>query len=88
MGASRISCPQPMTSRPSTVAPILVVLAIVVVIALPMLYVLSVGPLAWLYWHDYIGGETFITFAAPAIRAAEYAGVSGWLNWYVTLWER
>lgn len=53
-----------MTSRPSTAAPILAMLAIALV-TLPVLYVLSMGPIAWLYWHGYVSEELIDPYGYP-----------------------
>ena len=56
--------------RASAAAPILAVFAIVLAL-LPMLYVLSVGPAAWLISEDYISNDSAEVFYAPIIAVVE-----------------
>ena len=56
--------------RGSAAPPILAVFAIVLAV-LPILYVLSVGPAAWLISEDYISNDSAELFYAPIIAVAE-----------------
>lgn len=74
------------TSRPSTAAPILAVLAIVLV-TLPILYVLSIGPATWLFLRGYLDDATLETIYTPLWRANDAMGTHEWLGWYLFFWQ-
>jgi hypothetical protein len=70
--------------------PVVATLAIVVIVA-PFLYVLSIGPAAWLVNTGRLNddeGSVVVRFYTPLILAAESCQrVDDSLQWYVTLWE-
>jgi hypothetical protein len=77
-----------MTSRPSTAAPILAVLA--VVLGMPVLYMLSTGPAFWLWWNGWLTREYYDAYARPAFAVVERSGgIQGRLayNKYVSWWS-
>ena len=52
----------------------------IVLILLPMLYVLSSGPLAWCLDHGYVSGNSFRVFYYPLVC------LSGWSPALESLW--
>ena len=77
-----------MTSRPSTAAPILAVLAVGFLL-LPAIYVLGLGPTAWLVQNGYISDDSARTLYWP-LQALADSDRLPWLNSilldYVLLW--
>ena len=71
-----------MTSRPSTAAPILAALAIVLVLLLA-LYVFSIGPA---YASQHISADTFHSRYDPVINGAHAIGLSDLVVWYCDTW--
>jgi hypothetical protein len=55
--------------------------------ALPMFYVLSLGPAVWLADRGYLPTEPLQVVYAPLIWLHEHTPLSGPLDWYVELWE-
>ena len=58
---------------------------IALLLAMPVLYVLGVGPARWAWECDYISDEVFDVFR-PAITVAEFYGLTDWLYWYIRFW--
>lgn len=58
-----------------------------VLMMLPILYVLSLGPAAWLFNRSYISIDFFLTAYHPIFWVAEKVG---WVNkaveWYAGFW--
>ena len=73
-----------MTSRPSTAAPILAVLAVMLVML--TLYFLSVGPGIWLVANGFLEWETFDAIYWPIAEAADRTNTIPWLGWYTQFW--
>lgn len=71
-------------------AALVLVLAVVVVL-LPLLYVLSIGPAAWLVNTGRLNGDEgspTYRFYSPIIWAADnYEPIEQALGWYFSLWE-
>ena len=62
------------------------VVVILVLIALPILYVLSLGPAVWLMEHNYLDRETARHIYYPLIFAAESIPlVRSVMQWYMEL---
>jgi hypothetical protein len=63
------------------------VLGLGLVLALPVLYVLSVGPALWLVAHEWID-ETCVAAYAPLDWASEHSTIAhDWLNSYLLWWK-
>jgi hypothetical protein len=72
-----------MTSRPSTAAPILAVLAIVV---MPFAYIAGIGPVLWFAESGYISPEVSQAYCAPAaFVAVRNKTCLSWLHAYARL---
>jgi hypothetical protein len=60
-----------------------VVVAVLVTILLPVVYLLSIGPAVWLIQHEYLARETARAIYYPLVFAAEH---NSWFNaalqWY------
>lgn len=72
--------------------PVAPLVAVVVVVLLPFLYVLSIGPCGWLLAHGYImeDSATFRLLQAvydPLYWTAERLGLGGALDWYSQQWR-
>ena len=61
--------------------------AIVAFLALPALYVLSVGPAWWLVNCGRLDFRTFTACYDPLVQVADALGLIGWLGWYTELWR-
>ena len=61
------------------------VVTAVLVLLLPVLYCLSVGPAWWAMMQGYLSEEAVSRMYSPLWNAADFCGLAGWLNWYVTL---
>jgi hypothetical protein len=62
---------------------------IVTLLLLPVLYVLSIGPAAWLIEHGYLSDEAARWFYSPLVALAERSEfLSVWLMRYVELFEK
>ena len=61
----------------------------IVLVLLPVLYVLSSGPLAWCLDHDYVSGNSFRVFYYPLICLSGYSPTfeAAW-GWYFTFWTQ
>ena len=64
------------------------VVAAVVVVALPVLYVLSIGPVAWLQQHGFDSGNQFLgRHYAPIHYLADHCEVfRDFMRWWISLW--
>jgi hypothetical protein len=60
-----------MTSSRSSAAPVVAVAFVVLLLVLPALYVLSIGPAVWLVNHGYVDENIAETFYFPLLAAAE-----------------
>jgi hypothetical protein len=59
----------------------------VIVIAMPFLYVLSIGP-AEAYFQNGSAPEWVVSFYSPLAWAAnQSAACKEWLLWYINLWK-
>jgi hypothetical protein len=64
-------------------------LALVIVLALLVLYALSIGPALWLAFNGYLGYQTFDVVYWPLISIAHvFPAIKDALDWYCPLWER
>ena len=72
--------------------PVLVAVVIVVLV-LPVLYVLSIGPVQWLMGNGYIGEQSRLAIALgffywPIIAMHESGEPIRWaIDWYLAFWE-
>ena len=67
------------------------IVALLVAVLLPVWYVLTLGPVVWLYTHGYFpypgrGRELVQVYAAPLLAIPE--PVSSWVEAYLDLWRR
>jgi hypothetical protein len=66
--------------------------AAIVVVFVPMLYGLSMGPMLWLSTHDYLPGPVrqFLSrFYEPLWIVASYVPLlKQFLHWYISFWDR
>ena len=66
--------------------PVVIILVVCVVVLLPFLYVLSIGPAYWLFANGYVSGEAFMDIYAPLgflQQKSEWLRVI--IKWYVSL---
>jgi hypothetical protein len=70
--------------------PALAAVLCVVVLLLPVLYVLSAGPVAWLVHHGFIDGKVGVAFQAiyfPFVFACEHSkAFNAFAGWYLSWW--
>jgi hypothetical protein len=59
---------------------------LVVVLFLPILYVLSIGPAAWLHDRGYLSNEVGIVYTPLGLLAEHCEPARQTLVWYVRLW--
>ncbi|WP_425616746.1 hypothetical protein NA78x_000400 [Anatilimnocola sp. NA78] len=79
-----MSKPQESNSRPAVVAAILIGLILLV----PLLYVLSIGPVGCLANHGYIDLETARAFYWPIIKAHDaFPSLQPLIQGYIALFE-
>ena len=58
------------------------------VLLVPSLYVLSIGPAVWLMANEYISEQPALRFYDPLEEFARSFPVAGeWIRWYVSLWR-
>jgi hypothetical protein len=66
-------------------APIVVSATLLFTLALPVLYILSVGPASWLVEHGYLDRESAIAFYSPIRYAVQHSStVQAAMNWYLS----
>jgi len=64
----------------------LTVAIIAAVVLVPIAYLLSIGPAAWLLGHDYIPEDVFITYLEPASFLARHCRpFHQAIEWYASL---
>ena len=65
------------------------VIVLCVMIGLPVVYLLSVGPMEWLYLHGYIAHESVVwNLYTPVMWLRDNSETaSRVLDWYVLLWH-
>jgi hypothetical protein len=63
-----------------------VFVALTALLLLPVLYILSIGPAAWLMQNGYLSLSAFDTCYTPAAIAADIFDLRTWLGWYASLW--
>lgn len=71
-----------MTSRPATTAPILAVVAALVL--LPTLYILSIGPA---HASPFVSPEAFRVVYYPVLTISARAELDNWLVSYLEWWD-
>jgi len=72
-------------SRKKSAGPV-VAAVLMVLLLFPLLYVLSIGPAAWLVEREVVSGEKAELFYCPILAAAQYSpGVQPVLEWYIEL---
>lgn len=56
--------------------------------ALPLMYLLSVGPLDWLYWHGHVNKKAVWIYCAPERWLGRHSPVAkDIIHSYVELWH-
>lgn len=71
-----------MDERRRSAAP--VVAAVLIALAVPILYVLSVGPASWLIEHQYLSRDQAVIFYYPVIYVVENNdSIKRVMVWYV-----
>ena len=64
-----------------------IALGVVAVLGLPVLYVLSVGPFAWLVNRGYVPEFLTVIYVPLGLLAESSDGFRQAADWYVALWE-
>lgn len=59
-------------------------IVMLLLLALPGLYCLSVGPVSCLWFHGYIGDETYFAIYRPLTYRGETSAAI--VRWYIDLW--
>ena len=57
-------------------------------IALPALYVASIGPATWAFMRGHLQYNTYETIYDPVFNTAGYLRLGGWLTLYIDCWHK
>jgi hypothetical protein len=76
--------------KESSGGPLAIALAVLVLLGLPVLYFLSIGPIVWLASHEYLSDNT-VQWLSAAYWALESLADSsdvfrGIAEWYISFW--
>jgi len=70
---------------------IVLALALVVLLGLPVLYVLSIGPVAWLANREYLSEWALeilsVVYLPLQFLADSSEWAEQWAQWYISFWE-
>lgn len=73
-----------MMQRPSNKSAAII---LALVLLLPVVYVLSTGPVAWMQHHDFVGEDPAYTVYAPIRWAVQHSSTVAWaMKRYLVLW--
>ena len=76
-----------MKGQRTSVAATIVIALVVLLIATPVIYIISAGPALWLVNHGYLDAMTYLHFYQPPMAYAyHHPKFNDAMNWYLSWW--